>query len=476
MSDLCFTPAFDLARLIRARELSPVELLQASLKRIEETKPRVNAFTVLQPAEALAEARRQADRIAGGEDPGPLAGLPLGVKELEDVKGYPSTQASVPFKDTWPERDSVQVERLRAAGAIIVGKTNSPEFGSTAFTKNLLFGVTRNPWNLERTPGGSSGGSSAAIAAGMVPLATGSDGGGSIRIPASYTGCFGIKPTFGRVPKGPFRMLTWSDTSCYGPITRTVRDAALYLDAVVGEHPADPDSIPHPGISYVETLEQLPPRLRIAWSPTLGYAVVQPDVLREVTAAVKVFEDLGHHVEELKEGIPDPGLEWARLSGAETLASVSEKLPEHRDEFGRAFIRGLETLRHLSPITYGEAQRVRAQLVNFFWRLFERYDLLLTPTVATEAFGANGDMPAAIDGQAVQNPLNLVPFTYPINLTRHPAATVRAGFTDSGLPAGLQIVGPRLREDLVLQASYAFEQARPWNHRWPREIPSLAVG
>jgi Asp-tRNA(Asn)/Glu-tRNA(Gln) amidotransferase A subunit family amidase len=227
MSGLWFKPAHELAQAIRARELSPVELMEACLQRIEQVNPVLNAFIAMRPEEALGEARAAAERIAGGEDAGLLAGLPFGVKELEDAEGFPSTHASVPYKDNWPERDSVQVERLKKAGAILLGKTNAPEFGYTAFTKNLLFGITRNPWNPERTPGGSSGGTSAAIAAGMVPLATGSDGGGSIRIPACYTGCFGLKPTYGRVPRGPFQMLNWSDTVCYGPITRTVRDGAM---------------------------------------------------------------------------------------------------------------------------------------------------------------------------------------------------------------------------------------------------------
>ncbi len=363
--------------------------------------------------------------------------------------------------------------RLRAAGAIVLGKTNAPEFGYTAFTKNLLFGVTRNPWDATRTPGGSSGGSAAAIAAGMVPLATASDGGGSTRIPACYTGCYGIKPTFGRIPRGPFDMLTWSDTVAYGPITRTVRDAALFLDAVVGAHPSDPDSLPHPGISYGESLEHLPQRLRIAWSPTLGYARVQSDVMREVREAVRVFEKLGHAVEETDERIPDPGLAWAEVAGAETYAEIAPLLDEHRSEFGRGFLAGVERVRGLTPEKYGQAQRERARLVNFLWHLFERYDLLLTPTLPTEAFDARGRMAPEIDGEPVLNPLAFVAFTYPFNLSGHPAATVRAGFTDAGLPAGLQIVGPRHREDLVLQASYAYEQERPWNDRWPRQIPPL---
>jgi len=470
VSDLNFAPAHELATRVRSRDLSPVELVESCLRRIEQTNPFLNAFIAMKPEQALAEARALAGRIARGEDPGPLAGLPVGVKELEDVEGFPSTHASVPFKDHYPARDSVQVERLRRAGGIILGKTNAPEFGSTAFTRNLLFGVTRNPWNLERTPGGSSGGSSAAIASGMVPLATGSDGGGSIRIPACYTGCFGIKCTFGRVPRGPFEMLDWGDTVVYGPLTRTVRDAALYLDAVVGPHPCDPDSLPHPGISYAEVLECLPARLRIAWSPTLGYARVQPDVMREVRTAVRVFERLGHGVEEIDDVFPQASLAWAMIAGAEVYAEIADHIEAHRSEFGRGFLAGTELMRNVTPDRYGRAERVRAELVNVLWRLFERYDLLLTPTLPTEAFGATGKMPAEIDGHPVKSPIEFVAFTYPFNLTGHPAASVRAGLTDAGLPAGLQIVGPRHRDDLVLQASYAYECERPWNDRWPTEI------
>jgi aspartyl-tRNA(Asn)/glutamyl-tRNA(Gln) amidotransferase subunit A len=307
----------------------------------------------------------------------------------------------------------------------------------------------------------------------MVPLATGSDGGGSVRIPACYVGCFGLKPTFGRIPKGPFVMLGWNDTAVYGPLTRTVRDAALYMDAVVGAHPSDPDSLPHPGHSYVDVLERMPKGLRIAWSPTLGYATVQHDVMREVTEAVRVFEKLGHKVEEVGKVIEsDPGMEWVRVSGAETYARIHDKIKDHREEFGRAFLRGVEATRDLSPQEYGQAQRARARLINDLWRFFERHDLLLTPTLPTEAFDARGKWPEEIDGKRIENPLQLLPYTYPFNLSGHPAATVRAGLTDSGLPCGLQIVAPRHKEDLILQMSYAYEQERPWNDVWPIEVPA----
>ena len=470
MSELWYKPAHELAQAIRGKKLSPVELMEACLQRIEETNPILNAFIAMRGEEALAEARALEGRLAAGEEAGMLAGLPFGVKELEDAKGFPSTHASVPYKDNFPERDSVQVERLKNAGAILLGKTNSPEFGYTAFTKNLLFGVTRNPWNVERTPGGSSGGTSAAIAGGMVPIATGSDGGGSVRIPACYTGCFGLKPTFGRIPKGPFDMLRWNDTSVYGPITRTVRDAALFMDAVVGAHPSDPDSLPHPGVSYVETLERMPSKLKIAWSPTLGYARVEKDVAREVEAAVKTIGGLGHEVEEVGKIFDDPGVLWLRVSGSETFAYIYDKIEEHREEFGRAFLAGAESAGRTTPERYGRAQRARATLVNELWKLFDEYDLLLTPTLPTEAFPAEGKWPSEINGHRIENPIHAVAFTYPFNLSGHPAASVRAGLTDAGLPCGLQIVAPRHREDLILQVSHAYERARPWNDVWPKEI------
>ncbi len=470
--DLCFRPAHELAHLLRSRQLSPVELMEACLERIRQLDPLLRAFITLRADEAMAEARQMAERIARGEDAGPLAGLPLAVKDLEDVAGLPTTYGSLPFRDNVARRDSVQVARLKAAGAIVVGKTSTPEFGYTFFCRNLISGATLNPWHLERTPGGSSGGSAAAIAAGLVPLATASDAGGSIRIPAAYTGCFGIKPQFGRVPMGPYDVIPWSGLACYGPITRTVADAALYLDAVVGDHPSDPHSLPHPGYSYVEKLREPLPRLRLAWSPTLGYAAVQPDVLREAEAAARVFQELGHEVEEVEDVFPDPAWAWGIVEGGALWMRIADKLEAHREEFGRGFLAIAERGRQVTPEHYYQAQKVRADLVNRLWQLFERYHLLLTPTTATEAVDAHGHLSMEIGGRRVENPISYVAFTYPFNLSGHPAATVRAGFSDAGLPVGLQIVGPRLREDLVLQAAYAYEQARPWAEHWPRELPA----
>ncbi len=471
MSDLAFRPAWQLADAVRNGELSPVALMQSCLDRIDALNPSVNAFVAVRREAALEEAAALQRTIVAGKRLGPLAGLPVGVKDLEDVAGLPTTYGSVPFKDYRPAADSVQVARLRAAGAIVIGKTNTPEFGYTGLTKNLLFGVTRNPWNLERTPGGSSGGSSAAIASGMVPLVTASDGGGSIRIPACYVGAYGLKPTFGRVPVGPLiadrPMLPWIDTVCYGPLTRTVKDAALFLDVVAGPDPSDPETLPTPGLSYLETLDALPAKLRIAVSPGLGYARVQHDVWREVAAAIDVFRQLGHDVEEIDDVFPDLGVEWALVSTAENYGLLADMVEPHRGEWGRAFYEGLLQGKTITPEFIARAQRKRAALQACLARIFSRYALLLTPTLPTEAFPAAGPFPSAIDGAPITNALGAVAFTYPFNFSGHPAASVRAGFTDAGLPAGLQIVGPRFRDDLVLQASYAYEQARPWNDRWP---------
>ncbi len=271
MNELYWKPAHELAAMIRRREIKPSELMELTIKRIEQTNPKLNAFCALRADGAMADARALDQKIARRQEVGALAGLPLGVKELEDTIGLRTSYGSKPFKDNMPKSDSIQVARLKAAGAIVIGKTNAPEFGYTAFTKNLLFGVTRNPWNLERTPGGSSGGTSAAIAGGVVPISTGSDGGGSVRIPACYTGCFGLKPTYGRIPNDPtLGMQQWNDTSVHGALTRTVRDAALFMDAVVGYHPADPDSVPHPGISYQAYLTASPKNFASHFIPTLA--------------------------------------------------------------------------------------------------------------------------------------------------------------------------------------------------------------
>ena len=466
MSDLLRLPLTELTARLARRELSPVELMEATLARIEGVDGQLNAFVALRPREALlADARAAEARIARGEAR-PLEGVPLGVKDLEDAEGLATTHGSVPFRDHMPERDSVQVERLRAAGAIVVGKTNAPEFGHTALTKNLLFGVTRNPWNLERTPGGSSGGSSAAIAGSLIPLVTASDGGGSIRIPATFTGCFGHKPSYGRIPHGPEALWPMDDTAVVGPLTRTVEDAALHMDVTVGAHPLDPNSLPHPGLSYREVLPRLPAGLRVGYSPDLGYAVVQSDVAEVVGEAVHVFESLGHSVELVKGGPPEPGRDWGLIGVFQLLGLLDDLLPEREADFGRSFIANVKLGVEMTAPRFAQFRRRREELNRWCAEYFERHDLLLTPTVPYDPPAAKGPLLAEVEGRP-QRAANVGSFTMPFNLSWHPAATVRAGFSKAGLPVGLQIVGPRHRDDLVLQAAWAFEQARPWAHDWP---------
>jgi len=473
MEELAFAPAHRVAALVRARELSPVEVVRAALERIARLNPVLNAFVAQRPEAALAEARALEARIARGEDPGPLAGVPFGVKDEEDLAGLATTRGSVPYRDRVPTADSTQVARLRAAGAIPLGKTNMPEFGYTAFTKNRLFGVTRNAWNLDRTPGGSSGGSSAAVAAGLVPLSTAFDGGGSVRIPASYTGLFGLKPTFGRISRAPFEFRDWIDTICPGPLTRTVADAALFLDAVVGYDPGDPDSLPHPGYAYADRLASAPPRnLRIGYSATLGYARVQADVLREVEAGVaRLAGALGCPVEPVPDGIHDGGMAWVLLNCFERRAWLADLLEPHRDDWERGFLQGLDFAGGVTAREIGWAQRERHRVIDDVNRLFARYDLLLTPTLPTPAFAAEGPLPAGVGGEPFASPIHAVAFTYPFNLTGHPAATVRVGFADDGLPVGLQLVAERGREDLLLQVARVWEEAAPV-HRWPDVAPA----
>jgi aspartyl-tRNA(Asn)/glutamyl-tRNA(Gln) amidotransferase subunit A len=466
MASLCHKPAWELVSLITRKEISPLEVMRETLDRIDSINPDLNAFVALRQEEALKEAKVKTEKIAAGENIGPLAGLPLGVKDLEDAAGMVTSHGSIPFKDNMAFGDSIQVSRLKVAGAIVVGKTNVPEFGFTGFTKNRLHGVTRNPFNLERTPGGSSGGAAAAIAGRLVPLCTGSDAGGSIRIPASYSGCFGLKPSFGRIPVGPSPFVSYSSMIVVGPLTRCVKDAALYMDCTKGCHPADPHSLPAPARSFVACIDALPARLNIAFSPNLGYAVVQKEVLTCVEKAVHAFEEMGHRVELWPGSLPDTGDVWSAMVATDIYAQLSKVQEREREQIGRTLLAVVEQTRHMTVAKLTNIQELRAKLNSDLEKLFDEFDLLLTPTMPTEAFAAGGPPPSEIDGQPIPL-LGAVAFTYPFNFSGHPAATVPAGLTPNKLPVGLQIIAPRHRDDLVLQSAHAFEKARPWEHQWP---------
>jgi aspartyl-tRNA(Asn)/glutamyl-tRNA(Gln) amidotransferase subunit A len=463
----------DLLERLRARKASPVELMDAVLARIAETRSSLNAFTALRQAEILAADARAAEaRLARGEGR-PLEGVPLGVKDLEAVAGLPHVHGSAIYRERVAGHTEVHVQRLQAAGAIVVGKTNAPEFGYTAITRNLVYGITRSPWNLARTPGGSSGGSSAALAGCVCPLVTASDGGGSIRIPASFTGSFGLKPSYGRVPRGPLPHWDYQDTSVYGPLTKTVTDAALMLDVMAGPSPWDPNSLPPPGLSYAAVLEEPLPPLRIGFSPDLGYAVVQSDVAAAVEDAAQVFAKLGHRLGRVAGGPPPLGREWGLLGAFELAAALHEYLPEREGEFGRGFITGIKTGWQMTPERWRAIGDQRVALNRWCAETFERFDLLVTPTVPYDPPPAKGPFPDEVEGR--RQPLaGVASFTIPFNLSWHPAATVRAGLSRAGLPIGMQIVAPRHRDDLALRAARAFERERPWHPHWPTTWEPLA--
>jgi aspartyl-tRNA(Asn)/glutamyl-tRNA(Gln) amidotransferase subunit A len=467
MHELLTLSLTELCAALRARRASPVELMQAVLGRIDDANPALNAFVCVRDREELlAEAARAEARVARGEAR-PLEGIPLGVKDLEDVQGLPTTHGSRIFADHVADHTTTQVRRLEDAGAIVVGKTNTPEFGHTAITKNLVHGVTRSPWDLERTPGGSSGGSAAALAGALCPLVTATDGGGSIRIPASFTGSFGLKVSFGRIPRGPFAHWEYDDTSVAGPLTKTVEDAALQLDQTCGASPCDPNSLPHPGLSYADALrEALAPGTRFGFSPDLGHAVVQSDVAEIVEEAARVFGKLGHRLVSIEGGPPKLGIEWGLLGSFHLLSRLHPHLPEREGDFTHAFLKGLRAGSQMTPERWGAIAARRSELNAWCAELFDRVDLLLTPTVPYDPPPAGGPFPDETEGRR-QPPAGVACFTIPFNLSWHPAATVRAGLSRRGLPVGLQIVGPRHREDLVLRAALAFQRERPWHPHWP---------
>ncbi len=464
MIDLHFAGIETITELIQIKEISPTEVMAHALAQIERLNPSLNAIVAIDADKAKTDADKLTDRLMKGDDLGPLGGVPFLVKDLENLEGFPTTYGSSAYQNM-PKatQDEIHIQRLKAAGAIPIGKTNTPELGLIPYTYNEVFGTTRNPWNLERTPGGSSGGSAAALASGMIPMATASDGGGSIRIPACYTGLFGFKPSYGRVPIDPSGSDYWLDTVCYGPLTRSVRDAARMLDVMAGPAAIDRNSLPAIDYSYLDRLEVPIPPLRIAFNRTLGVTHVQSDVMREVETAVNTFRNLGHEIEENDDRIPEIGGYWKKIGAFNHLSQQWSKYTGGGNHFGAianaAFPHGFRT----DAEDFSQLIQIRQTLVSWTAKIFSSYDLLLTPTLPTEAFQAEGPVPTTLDGKN----FSPIAFTYPFNFTGHPAASVRAGFTDSGLPCGLQIIGPRHRDDLVIQVSAAYETARPWNDHWP---------
>jgi len=464
--DLIWRSALELGDLIRKKELTPVEVTDAALARLEAVNPLLNAFCLVAAARAREQAREAEIAVVKGEPLGPLHGVPISIKDVLATRGLATTGGSRLFADAVPEEDAIPVARLKAAGAVILGKTNTSEFGHKAVTENPLFGVTRNPWNPERTPGGSTGGGGAAVAAGVGPLALGTDGGGSVRIPAAFCGVFGLKPSFGRVPHaGGFP--GWAHVSHVGPLARTVRDAAALLDVIAGGDDRDRRSLPREPGSYLEACDAGVAGLHVAWTPDLGYAAVDPRVRALCETAAAEFESLGCHVEVVSPGWEDPEAWFGTLIAAQFYAAWSDRLPDAEPLMDPTLV---TLIRRGGAVPARDYVRA-VDRIEAYWaevRAFlERFDLLLMPTVAVPPFDAGARPPREVDGRSV-SVLGWMPFTFPFNLTGQPAASVPAGFTDDGLPVGLQIVGRRHADATVLAAAAAFEAARPWSDRRPR--------
>jgi aspartyl-tRNA(Asn)/glutamyl-tRNA(Gln) amidotransferase subunit A len=454
-----FADASSLADAIRSGDVRAVDVLEASLGAIARSK--LNAVTYLD-AEGARRAAEQIDaRVRAGEDVGLLGGVPVLAKDLEDVAGMPTTQGSVVFKDHVAERDSVHVERVRAAGAVIAGKSATPEFGLVAYTATKLHGVTRNPWNLERTPAGSSGGSAAAVAGGLVPIATGTDGGGSIRIPAAYCGLVGMKGTFGRIPRGP-RAMNGQLTTSRGALARSVRDAARWFDIASGYHPRDPFSLSRID-GWEANLGRRPLKgLRVVYSPDMGNAVVHPEVeriVREAAGALIAIAQLQRV--ELDVKLPENGIAWARAGLPSLVNDLKGYWPDCKDDLTFEIRAGMEFAPHYRAWHAASIDRFRVEMNEALADLFENVDILLCPVSPMEPFAAEGPMPRVV-GETKVSPYNAGALTIPGNIAGYPAISLPAGLSASGLPIGLQAYARRHEDALLLDLALVFERERPW--------------
>ena len=477
--DICSLSGAEQARLIRQKALSPVELMDAVMDRIHALEPRLHAFCTLTEDSARAGAKAAEQAVMDGAELGPLHGVPVSIKDLICTKGVRTMLGSEAYATHVPDEDDIVVERVKAAGGIILGKTNTAELGYGAVGHNNVSPTTCNPWDLDKTPGGSSAGSAAAVAAGMGALTLGSDGGGSIRSPASFAGLFGMKASFGRVPAYPGcrdprypGLSSWESTEHIGPLTRTVEDSALMLSVVSGPDMRDRHSLPGPEFDWFEAMRGGLKGKRVAYTPDFGGCLVDPEVRALTAKAAQVFaEEFGCEVVEDAPDLSDVlGLHWMIIMADSDLVGMRGMHAK-----GQIF---MPHLRAAMEATYTaedftEAAKKRQEGGIRMWRFMSRYDLLLCPTVAYPAFDIDTYGPKVIDGQPVTGPG--LPSLWPFNQTGQPAASVPCGWTSEGLPVGLQIAGRHLDDPLVMAASAAFEAARPWADAWPRIVTDLTA-
>jgi aspartyl-tRNA(Asn)/glutamyl-tRNA(Gln) amidotransferase subunit A len=463
--DLCFLPATDLAARIRSKDLSPVEVTETVLRRIERVEPRVNAFATIAGDQAMAAARAAEAAQMRGEALGPLHGVPVTIKDLLWTKDIPTQFGSEIFRGFRPPEDSPVVTRLQDAGAIVLGKTTTSEFGWTGVSHSPLTGITHNPWKHGYNAGASSAGAGAACGAGYGPLHQGSDGAGSVRMPAHFCGVFGLKPSFGRVPYYPVGVGDF--TSHIGPLTRTVADAALMMKVMAGPHHLDFTTLESPPADYPTLLHAKLPGTRIAFSADLGHARVDPEIAALVrTAAEHLAAAIGAPLQDVTPAWGPSGPELARTFWAAHMTRLARHLPQWADRMDPGLVACIRSVDHISMSDYQSARERKMVYVKDINSFFEDWDFLVTPAVSVAAFPAELLQPPHWP-QHDWDWLSWAEFSYPFNMSWNPAASIPCGFTAAGLPVGLQIVGRRFDDLGVLQASALLEQALPWAEKRP---------
>jgi len=465
--DLCFLSATELARLIRTREVSCEEVMRAHLEQIERVNPMVNAIVTLLPERALDDARMADGAIASGKPLGPLHGLPVAHKDLLVTKGIRTTFGSPIYQDFVPDTDAILVERLHAAGAITIGKTNTPEFGAGSQTFNPVFGATRNPWDLTKTCGGSSGGAAVALGCGMVPLADGSDFGGSLRNPASFCNIAGFRPSAGRVPSWP-TVNAWFSLPVLGPMARTVEDLALMLSAIAGPDARAPISINESGSVFARALARDFRGLRVAWSRDLGGLPIDTRVTEALSSGRRVLEAIGVQVEDADPDLTDADEIFRVLRAWNFETSFGALLKTRRHQMKDTVIWNIEEGARLTGAQVGCAELKRTELYHRVRRFMEQYAFLAAPVVQVPPFDVNQPWVTEINGEKMHTYLDWMKSCYAISATGLPAVSVPCGFTRDGLPVGLQIVGRHQDDFGVLQMAYAFQQQTGlWKRRPP---------
>ncbi|HEY2044894.1 MAG TPA: amidase [Jatrophihabitans sp.] len=466
-SEIVFLSAVELSAALRSRQLSALEVVQAHLAQIDSVNPAVNAVVTLVADRAVAEAKAADDRLMSGAEIGPLHGLPILHKDTHATAGIRTTQGSTLFADSVPDQDELIVARERTAGAISLGKTNVPEFAAGSHTFNEVFGATHNPFDLSRSPGGSSGGAAAALACGMAPLADGSDMGGSLRNPASFCNVVGLRPSTGRVPTWP-AAAAWSTLSVQGPMARTVSDVALLLSVIAGPTDLSPIALNEPGEMFAEPLGRDLANLRIAWSPDLGGSVAVDSAVRNiVTAQVSVLESLGCTVEEACLDFDGADEVFKTLRAIQFEANLGRLRDAHPDAIKHSVVWNVDEGRRLTGADVARGQRLHTEIFHRARRFFERYDALVLPVSQVVPFDGSMEYPQEVDGVAQETYLDWMRSSYFVSILGNPALSVPAGFTPDGLPVGVQIVGPHRADLSVLQVGYAFEQATRWSDNHP---------